>query len=216
MKLITEQIDPQSITVLQEGTGENGKNWYITGPFMQCDIKNRNGRIYPKKMMERAVSEYKKTWIDTHRSLGELNHPSTPEVNPERASHLIESLEFEGNDIVGKAKILTKLPMGRIVAGLLEEGVQLGVSSRGLGTLNESDNTTVNDDYVLSTIDIVSDPSAPSAFVDGIFEAKEFIISGDTFVEKAVDELEDSLSKHGSKYILEDLKSFLNDIRRGI
>lgn len=214
MKLIIEQADLGSISYLKESSEEEKeKHWYITGPFMQAETKNRNGRIYPKKIMEREVNRYRKEMIETHRAMGELDHPETPTINLDRVSHLIESLEFDGNDIIGKAKILDT-PTGRIAQALLEGGVKLGVSSRGLGTLNEDDNVTVNDDYQLVCVDIVGDPSALSAYVNGIVENKEYIIQGDTIVERAVENLEDSLAKHGSREILDDLKMFLHDIGR--
>ena len=213
MKLMVEDVDLSSIEYLKESAdGSNEKHWYITGPFMQVETKNRNGRIYPKKIMEREVEKYRKEMIETHRAMGELDHPETPTINLDRVSHIIESLVFDGNDIIGKAKILDT-PMGRIAQSLLEGGVKLGVSSRGLGTLNEEDNTTVNDDYQLVCVDIVGDPSAQSAYVNGIMENKEYIIQGDSIVERAVESLEKKLDKHGSREILEDLKSFLKDIR---
>ena len=213
MKLMVEDVDLGSIEYLKESAdGSNEKHWYITGPFMQVETKNRNGRIYPKKIMEREVEKYRKEMIETHRAMGELDHPETPTINLDRVSHIIESLKFDGNDIIGKAKILDT-PMGRIAQSLLEGGVKLGVSSRGLGTLNEEDNTTVNDDYQLVCVDIVGDPSAQSAYVNGIMENKEYIIQGDSIVERAVESLEKKLDKHGSREILEDLKSFLKDIR---
>ena len=216
MKLIIEQADLGSISYLKEGTEEGKeKHWYITGPFMQAETKNRNGRIYPKKIMEREVDRYRKEMIETHRAMGELDHPETPTINLDRVSHLIESLEFDGNDIIGKAKILDT-PTGRIAQAMLEGGVKLGVSSRGLGTLNEEDNTTVNDDYQLVCVDIVGDPSCAIATVNGIVENKEYIIKGDTIVERAVENLEEQLAKHGSREILDDLKMFLHDINKGL
>lgn len=215
MKLMVEDVDLSSIEYLKESSEDSKeKHWYITGPFMQVETKNRNGRIYPKKIMEREVEKYRKEMIETHRAMGELDHPETPTINLDRVSHIIESLEFDGNDIIGKAKILDT-PMGRIAQSLLDGGVKLGVSSRGLGTLNEEDNTTVNDDYQLVCVDIVGDPSAQSAYVNGIMENKEYIIKGDSIVEKAVENLEESLAKHGSKEILDDLKMFLHDINMG-
>ena len=214
MKLMVEDVDLSSIEYLKESSeGSDVKHWYITGPFMQVETKNRNGRIYPKKIMEREVDKYRKEMIETHRAMGELDHPETPTINLDRVSHIIESLEFDENNIIGKAKILDT-PMGRIAQSLLEGGVKLGVSSRGLGTLNEEDNTTVNEDYQLVCVDIVGDPSAQSAYVNGIMENKEYIIKGDSIVEKAVENLEESLAKHGSREILDDLKMFLHDINK--
>ena len=210
MKLIVETVDPNSMDILSESSGDGKKHWYISGPFMQADTKNRNGRIYPKKILEREVEKYIKEKVNTKQAMGELDHPPQTTINLERVSHLVESLKFEGNDVIGKAKILDT-PCGRTVQQLLEGGVKLGVSSRGVGSLNED---TVADDYSLVCIDIVGDPSALSAYVDGIYESVDYIISGDKFVEKAVDDLKGELDKNGSKHIYEAMMKFLNDIRK--
>lgn len=210
MKLIVEAVDPSSIETISESTEENGKNWYIKGPFLQADTKNRNGRIYPKKILEREVNKYIKEKINTKQAVGELDHPPEPSINLDRVSHIVESLEFDGNNVIGKAKILDT-PCGRTVQGLLKGGVKLGVSSRGIGTINED---VVNDDYSLLCIDIVGDPSALSAYVDGIYESADYIISGDRIVEKAVEGLKANLAKNGSKQIYEALQMFLSDISK--
>ena len=209
MKLIVETVDPSSVETISE-SNEGEKNWYIQGPFLQADTKNRNGRIYPKKILEREVEKYIKEKVNTKQAVGELDHPPEPTINLDRVSHLVESLKFDGNDCIGRAKILDT-PCGRTVKAMLAGGVKLGVSSRGIGTINED---TVNDDYNLLCIDIVGDPSALSAYVDGIYESADYIISGNRIVEQAVDNFKEHLAKTGSKELYEALRVFLSDIRK--
>jgi len=173
MLLITEHV-LETKSYLEED--KNGaKNLYIEGIFAQADKKNHNGRIYPKAILGREVARYNESHIKTRRALGELNHPQSPTVNPERASHLITALKESGSDFIGKAKIL-HTPMGNLVRGLVEDGVSMGVSTRGMGTVTEGrDANVVNEDFGLVTIDVVADPSAPSAFVNGIMECKGFV-----------------------------------------
>ena len=172
MKLITEMYD--DFQILTEGT--NGKDLKIQGVFMQAETKNRNGRIYPFGVLEKEVKRYNKELVEKKRAFGELGHPAGPTVNLDRVSHLIEELVPDGKNIVGKAKILDT-PNGKIVKELLNAGAKLGVSSRGMGTLEKKGNTNyVKDDFYLATAgDIVADPSAPEAFVEGIMEGKEWI-----------------------------------------
>ena len=173
MKLITEQIEEVKF-LTEDNNGK--KNHYIQGVFLQGEIKNRNGRVYPIDILEREVSRYTTENISKNRALGELGHPEGPTVNLDRASHKIESLVREGNNYIGKAKLLDT-PMGQIAKSLLDEGVSLGVSSRGVGSLREMGGANyVRDDYQLATAaDIVADPSAPDAFVEGIMEGVEWI-----------------------------------------
>ena len=174
MKLITEQID--DIEILTEEKGGK-KNLYIEGTFLQGNIKNRNGRMYPMETLAREVDKYSNTYIKSGRAMGELGHPDGPIVNLDRVSHLITSLVQEGSNFKGKAKIL-ETPMGQIAKSLLSEGVRLGVSSRGVGSLklNREGVNVVADDFMLATAaDIVADPSAPEAFVNGIMEGKEWV-----------------------------------------
>jgi len=168
--------------IIDEST--QSKKYFIEGVFLQAEQKNRNGRIYPANILEREVDRYTQDYINKNRSLGELNHPKSPSVNPERACHFIKSLQREGNNWIGKSQI-TSTPVGDIVKGLFDDGVQLGVSSRGLGTLSERSGVKmVNEDYYMSTIDVVSDPSAPEAWVNGIYEGKEWAVQGEEdFVE---------------------------------
>tara|TARA_B100001113_G_scaffold347138_1_gene339039 strand:- start:1956 stop:2600 length:645 start_codon:yes stop_codon:yes gene_type:complete len=173
MKLITEQIEEVQF-LTEDNNGK--KNHYIQGVFLQSEIKNRNGRVYPLDILEREVNRYTTENISKNRALGELGHPEGPTVNLDRASHKIESLVKEGNNFIGKAKLLDT-PMGQIAKSLLDEGVSLGVSSRGVGSLREMGGANyVRDDYQLATAaDIVADPSAPDAFVEGIMEGKEWV-----------------------------------------
>ena len=173
MKLITEFTDNNTLNCLVEKTENGDKNYVIEGVFAQTDTKNRNGRVYPKAIMEKAVAKYDKEQISKNCG-GELNHPEAT-VNLDKVSHLIKELKFEGKDVVGKAQILDT-PMGKIVKGLLDGGVQLGVSTRGMGSLEQRNGAmVVKDDFILSTVDIVQDPSAPEAFVNGIMEGVDWV-----------------------------------------
>ena len=185
MKLITEEIESVEI-IVEEHNGK--KTLYITGPFLQAEVTNRNGRNYPFTILEKEVARYNNTFITNGRALGELGHPDGPTVNLDRVSHMITSLKCEGTNFVGKAKILDT-PMGNIAKSLLGEGVKLGVSSRGIGSLIEKNGVKyVSDDFMLATAaDIVADPSAPDAFVHGIMEGKEWVWEGGILKERAAD-----------------------------
>lgn len=172
MKLITEHYETIEYLV-EEKNGK--KSSVIEGVFMQAEAKNRNGRIYPKAILERAVNKYVTEQVSKGRAVGELNHPDSPTINLDKVSHRITELKWDGNNVIGKATILDT-PMGQIVKGLMEGGVQLGVSSRGMGTLEQKSGVSyVKDDFMLATVDIVQDPSAPGAFVNGIMEGVEWI-----------------------------------------
>ena len=172
MKLITETIE--NVEVITEGKGDD-KKLYIEGVFLQSEIKNRNGRMYPFSVLEKEVERYNEEYVKTSRALGELGHPDGPTVNLDRVSHRITSLKAEGTNFVGRAQILST-PNGNIAKALLEEGVKLGVSSRGMGSIDKREDCgVVMDDFMLATAaDIVADPSAPDAFVNGIMEGKEW------------------------------------------
>ena len=176
MKLITEHTN--DIEYIVEGTDK--KEQYIKGIFMQSDIKNQNGRVYPHSVLKREVKKFNKTYVKEGRALGELGHPMGPVINLDRVSHVIKELVEDGKNFIGKAKIMDT-PNGKIVKNLLDSGVRLGVSSRGLGTVkaNKQGVNEVQKDFVLSTIDVVADPSAPDAFVNGIMEGKEFSVTGE-------------------------------------
>ena len=175
MKLITEHTN--EVEYIVEG---KNKEQYIKGIFMQSDIKNQNGRVYPFSVLKKQVRTFNEKFVKQDRALGELGHPMGPTVNLDRVSHMITELYEDGKNFVGKAKIIDT-PNGKIVKNLLESGVRLGVSSRGLGSVKTNKNgvNEVQDDFVLSTVDIVSDPSAPDAFVNGIMEGKEFSLTGE-------------------------------------
>jgi hypothetical protein len=176
MLLITETAIDE-VRVIQEAK-EDKKALYIEGIFMQGGLRNKNGRIYNPEMLDRVIEGYRNSHIKEKRSIGELGHPPTPSVNADRACHLITDLHREGNNFVGKSKVLESLPMGQIVRGLLDEGVKIGVSSRGMGSLKENNGIMeVQDDFKLVTVDVVTDPSAPDAFVRGILEGTEWIFS---------------------------------------
>ena len=182
MKLITEEIEQVEVIV----ESRNGKkNLYIEGVFLQSEMKNRNGRMYPKQTL-REVNRYNENFVEKGRALGELGHPDGPTVNLDRVSHKIVSLKEDGNNFIGKAKILST-PMGKIASNLLGEGVKLGVSSRGVGSLNKTNEgySVVGEDFTLATAaDIVADPSAPDAFVDGIMEGKDWVWDGGILRER--------------------------------
>ena len=174
MKLITETIE--DIEVLTEANANGGKSYKIKGVFMQADIKNRNGRVYPVQTLAKEVARYTKEFINKKRAFGELGHPDGPTVNLERVSHMITSLKPEGKNFIGEAKVMDT-PYGKIVKNLIDEGAQLGVSSRGMGSIQQSQGRNVvgKDFYLATAADIVADPSAPDAFVEGIMENKEWV-----------------------------------------
>ena len=189
MKLITEYVE-QNIETICEQKKDGSKDNYIEGVLMKSNKKNRNGRIYEKRTMEKAVEKYVTEQVKTGRAVGELNHPEGPTVNLDKVSHKITDLHWQGNDVVGKASIL-KTPMGKIVEGLLEGGVKLGVSSRGMGSLVQKNGVSyVGDDFMLSTVDIVQDPSAPSAFVNGVMEGVEWVWDNGLIRQRDIEEIE--------------------------
>ena len=204
MKLITEQIEPVEMLV-EETDGK--KDTYIKGIFLQTEITNRNGRMYRYETMAREVNKYNEEFIRRGRALGELGHPEGPTINLDRVSHKIVELQPEGKNFIGKAKLL-ETPMGRIAKNLLEEGVQLGVSSRGLGSLKKEGNTNVvADDFILSTAaDIVADPSAPDAYVEGIYEGKEWTLIDGKIKEAQIEAVKESLDNAPNPEVLAERK----------
>ena len=216
MKLIREEIE--SVKILTEE--RNGKkSLYIEGVFLQGNIKNRNGRMYPMETLRREVGRYNESNVVTGRALGELGHPDGPTVNLDRVSHKIVSLKESGSNFVGKAKILNT-PMGKIASSLLDEGVKLGVSSRGIGSLKPTKEgfNVVGDDFMLATAaDIVADPSAPDAFVEGIMEGKEWVWEGSILRERRVEQLKNTVESLSLQRQLEEHKlnlfnDFLNNL----
>ena len=217
MKLIAEFTD-NKLEVLTERTERGGKNHFIEGVFMQSETKNRNGRIYPKSVMERAVDRYVTEQVKTGRAVGELNHPEGPNINLDKVSHIIEKLDWSSNDVVGKARIL-ETPMGNIVKGLLDGGVRLGVSTRGMGSLEERNGTMfVKDDFILSTVDIVQDPSAPTAFVNGIMEGVEWVWNNGIIQSQVIEKMETEIKKAPRKNLYEvqvrEFKNFLSLLKQ--
>ena len=214
MKLISEEIE--SVNFITEEKGGK-KSHFIEGVFLQSDIKNRNGRMYPMNTLSREVGRYNESFIKKGRALGELGHPDGPTVNLDRVSHKIISLNQEGKNFIGKAKIL-ETPMGKIASSLLSEGVKLGVSSRGLGSIERRGNmNVVKDDFMLSTAaDIVADPSAPDAFVEGIMEGKEWVMAEGRWQEAAYYQskkyLDNSPQSELDARKLEVFESFLRNI----
>ena len=193
MKLITEEISNAEYIVEQK----NGKkNYSIKGIFMQSDVKNRNGRVYPKEILQKEVFRYNREFINKSRAFGELGHPDGPTVNLERVSHMIKALYPEGANFIGEARILDT-PYGKIVKSLIDEGAKLGVSSRGMGTLaNVGGANIVKDDFYLATAaDIVADPSAPDAFVEGIMESKEWVWDNGIIKEQDVFEIKNQIER---------------------
>ena len=205
MKLITEEIS--SVKFITEGKGGK-KKMYIEGVFLQGNLKNRNGRMYPVEILGREVERYNESFVSKGRAVGELGHPDGPTVNLDRVSHKITQLRQEGNNFVGKAQLL-ETPMGKIAKSLIAEGVTLGVSSRGIGTLKEDKDgcKVVGEDFQLATAaDIVADPSAPDAFVNGIMEGKEWVWEGGILREQFVDETKKRINTLVDQKSLEEHK----------
>ncbi len=207
----------QDVKFLTEKKEDGTKSVYIEGIFMQAEKPNRNGRIYGRGIMEREVQKYQDL-INEKRSLGELGHPPNPSINLNQVSHLITGLRFEGNDIYGKAKILDT-PMGKIAKNFIEEGVSLGVSSRGLGSvkLNKEGVNEVQDDFHLATVDIVADPSAPDAFVQGIMESAEWILENGVWKAVQIEQAQNTIRKASkadlNKVKLQVFEQFLRSIK---
>jgi len=205
MKLITEVYD-SDIQFITEAKEDGGKNYFIEGIFMQGNIKNRNGRIYPMQTLMKEVKRYNKEYVEQNRAYGELGHPQGPTINLERVSHMIKELYQDDNNVIGKAKIMDT-PMGTIVKNLMNEGARLGVSSRGMGSLKQrGDINEVQPDFMLATAaDIVADPSAPEAFVEGIMEGVEWLQVNDRWVPQYIEETQDKIRK-ASKRDLQEAK----------
>jgi hypothetical protein len=201
MKLITEHLESELSYLTEEKNGK--KNTVIEGIFMTAEEKNRNGRVYPRAVMESAVNRYVNEQVLRNRAVGELNHPDGPTINLDKVSHRITELSWDGNNVMGKALILDT-PMGQIVKGLVEGGVQLGVSSRGMGTLVQRNGVNyVGEDFMLATVDIVQDPSAPKAFVNGIMEGVEWIWDNGILKAQDIEKYETEIKKASSSQLAE-------------
>ena len=209
MKLISEYIETplEYQTITEEKTGK--KRRLLEGVFMQAEQKNRNGRVYPREVLESAVDKYVNEQVSKGRAVGELNHPEGPTINLDKVSHKITDLRWEGNNVVGKALILDT-PMGRIVEGLMDGEVQLGVSSRGMGSLAQKNGANVvNSDFMLATVDIVQDPSAPEAFVNGIMEGVEWIWDNGILKAQEIEQFETEIKRAPSNRLAEvQMKAF--------
>lgn len=219
MKLITEykETDVQCIVEKKE---DGTKTHVIEGIFAMAESKNRNGRIYPQSIMENAVSKYVTDQVSKSRAVGELNHPDGPTVNLDKVSHLITDLKMEGKNVMGKARILDT-PMGNIVKGLLEGGVQLGVSTRGMGSLEQRNGTMyVKDDFMLNTIDIVQDPSAPNAFVNGIMEGVDWVWNNGIIEAQEIEKIETEIKSAPRSDLYEvqtrEFKNFLSLLKSNL
>ena len=217
MKLISEHIE-HNLELIVEEDKKGKKTYMIEGIFAQAEKKNRNGRIYPKVIMEKAVGKYNKDFVSNGRAVGELNHPSGPTINLDRVSHLVTEMKFQGNDVVGKAKILDT-PNGTIAKQLLDGGVKLGVSTRGMGSLmNQNNVAVVKDDYILNAVDIVQDPSAPGAFVNGIMEGVEWVWNNGIIEQKAIEQMETEIKNapRSDRYATEvrEFKNFLSLLKQ--
>ena len=216
MKLISEFVENDiEFLVTEEKNGK--KNYAIQGIFAQAEKKNRNGRIYPMPIMEKSVGKYDTEQVQKGRAVRELNHPEGPTVNLDKVSHKIDELKFEGNDIVGKASILNT-PMGEVVKGLLDGGVTFGVSTRGMGSLSQRNGAmVVNDDYILNAVDIVQDPSAPGAFVNGIMEGVEWVWNNGIIEAQTIERMETEIKKAPRADLYEtqvrEFKNFLSILK---
>jgi hypothetical protein len=214
MKLITELTE--DIKYIKENVGNGEKHYFIEGVFMQAEKKNRNGRIYPKNILAKETGRYINEYVNKGRAMGELNHPTGPTVNLDRVSHIVKSLHEDGNNIYGKAKVLDT-PMGKIVKNLIDEGACLGVSTRGMGSLKSRNGyQEVQEDFMLAAIDIVADPSAPNAFVNGIMEGKEWVFENGMWTEKqhnaAVKLIKNSSGKNLQKNIVKIFEDYFKTL----
>ena len=208
VKLISEEV--QDVEYITEEKEDGKKNYKIKGVFMQADIKNRNGRVYPMETLQKEVGRYNKEYIKENRAYGELGHPDGPTVNLERASHMITALYPDGKKFIGEAKVLST-PMGKIVENLMEDGAKLGVSSRGMGSLNQKNgaNYVRNDFYLATAADIVADPSAPNAFVEGIMEGKDWVWNNGSLVEAELVRMKSRIERRTrSRHAKEDALEF--------
>ena len=220
MKLISEQWSDEVNYLVEEDPKTGKKHAYIEGVMLQTEVKNKNGRIYPKEVMQKEVKRYNKEYVDQNRDYGELGHPEGPTINLERTSHLITSLKEDGNNFVGKAKILST-PMGEIVKNLLNDGARLGVSSRGMGSLKASNAKggvqMVQSDFQLATAaDIVADPSAPDAFVDGVMEGVEWIWDNGVIKAQKIEEYKHSIQRARTQKLQEVKLNVFNDFLKNL
>lgn len=213
MKLITELTE--EVSYVKENIGNGEKIYFIEGVFMQSDVKNRNGRVYPKNILGKECKRYITEYVEKGRAMGELNHPTGPTVNLDRVSHIIKELHEDGSNMVGKAKVLDT-PMGRIVKNLIDEGARLGVSTRGMGSLRSKNGyQEVQEDFMLAAIDIVADPSAPNAFVNGIMEGREWVFENGFWQERDREQAVQLIKKSSKRDLQENIvKVFENYFKK--
>ena len=216
MKLITETT--LDVRILTENSADGKKNYFIEGVFMESESKNKNGRVYPMPIMEKEVNRYIVEYVNTNRAIGELGHPEGPTVNLERAAHMIKELHFDNNHVCGRAKVLDT-PYGRIVKNLMDEGAKLGVSTRGMGSLVEKNGyQEVQEDFMLAAVDIVADPSAPNAFVNGIMEGREWIWEKGLIKQVTLENYKNQISTASSRNLektkLKIFENFLSKLNR--
>lgn len=214
MKLITELTE--DIKYIKENVGNGEKTYFIEGVFMQSSVKNRNGRVYPQGVLIKECKRYITEYVEKGRALGELNHPTGPTVNLDRVSHIVKELYEDGNNVYGKAKVLDT-PMGKIVKNLIDEGAQLGVSTRGMGSLKSKNGyQEVQEDFMLAAIDIVADPSAPNAFVNGIMEGREWIFENGIWSERQLNSARNIIQKSSKKELNENIVKVFNNFFKGL
>ena len=208
MKLITEVVEDVNL-LIEETNGK--KTHFIEGVFLQSNLANRNGRVYPKEIMSKEVERYNESYVKSNRALGELGHPDGPSINLDRVSHMIVSLREDGDNYIGKAKLMDT-PMGNIAKGLIEGGAKLGVSSRGMGSLKEQDGVNVvQEDFMLAAVDVVADPSAPNAFVNGIMEGREWIWNNGILKPVVIEEYKKIIEKTPSRKLEEQTMRLFAD-----
>ena len=197
LKLISEHVEHDTDYLIEQDEKTGKKNYKLKGVFMQSEIKNRNGRVYPFEVLDKEVKRYNKEFIDENRAYGELGHPEGPTVNLDKVSHMVTSLKPDGKNFIGEAKVMST-PMGNIVKNIMDDGGKLAVSSRGMGSLTKKNGANyVNDDFYLATAaDIVADPSAPNAFVDGIMEGKEWVWNNGLLQEQEVAEIKNEMERN--------------------
>ena len=217
MKLLVEEQSAQLKNVITESKNNGSKKYYIEGIMLQCDVKNGNGRIYERKVMESALNKYMPL-VEKKRALGEMQHPNSPQVSLERASHIIEKLEWRDNNVWGRARIMTEMPMGKIAKTLIDEGVAFGVFSRGLGSLVEKNGVKyVQPDFTMSAIDLVGEPSAPDAWVQGIMESAEWVYNASTDSWVMAEQFKEKYKLMKVAQIneakLKDFEQFLNSLK---
>jgi len=221
MALLITEYNENGVHTLIESVGpEKEKKYFLEGVFMQAEKQNRNNRIYPRAVLKDAVSRFIAEQVSTGRAVGELNHPEGPQINLDKVSHRITELKWNGDDVCGKALILNT-PMGQIVKGLLDGGVKLGVSSRGMGSVESRNGKTyVKEDFSLATVDIVQDPSAPSAFVEGIMEGVEFFKEGNEIVARKIEKIKKTISRTSKSQLAEaqerEFMKFMTEIANGL